>query len=839
MFSSGTAGQELNNVTHTASMEPMPTEFRRWARGILISVLILSPLVYLSPGMLLFNGMDTPRRLLMLLGGCLLTALILYSWAARGRLVLRWSMIDLPVLLFTLAAILTSLPMVSAYSRSSLFGPVWAMEGLQFIGLGILLYFGFKEFLVGREEIESAIFTMVMVGGVVALLGLADFYKIYLYPPKGFNFNFTGPQVLDADRRLVSTLGNPMFTGTYLAMLIPLGIGAVLAPVTLLRRLLMVACVGLMLVALVMTKARAAWIGLALTLPFLLTLILWRVYATTGTIPRRVIVTLAVALFVSISLIALLARLPGMQSRIRSVVNMEDTTILTRVVYMRGALNLFREHPIQGWGPGNLQFVFPQYRPSSLVMERGLTLNRGFSTALPHNLPLQIAAEMGLLGLLPFLLMVFVLYRVGFTLMGMNSWQTWPAISVLGMLTTYLLINLFAFDNATTLSLFWVGLGLLGTMAARERNLVPEKASLSPKLRMALNVSCLVLSCGAVLHFGLQLAATYYMQRGAVEATQAMNLYGRGQVAEALPLNHDAIKNLERGIALTPFYPYHGYEASTIAHYVQMQMFSNIVNYYLQTGQRAKGDPAHTKWVEQRQALFANGFATLGLMDRSPNVLRFMLMESTSGGQGILDPALQRKEFERAEALASRLLLIEPHSAEVHLIAADLKAAEGDYARAAELASVSAALDPSFSEAYARRAHFKNMRIMMHDPDSQRLVYGVVADYQSAVSLGSMLKPEDRREFVVNLFLLGREKEGIEQGRLLQRTPAFDGVLDAVRLIYKKFKRVEEGNRVIQQLKAGMTPPPATPRPVSPTPATTSASTSGPAMMNMPEFLRP
>jgi len=105
----------------------------------------------------------------------------------------------------------------SVYPNISLFGPLWHQDRILLLGTDILLYVGIKHILTDQAEIERVIWTIVMVGGLLAIIGLLDrFYNF------GWSSAFTPP-------RLMSLLMNPMFAGAYFAMLVPLGIGAAFA----------------------------------------------------------------------------------------------------------------------------------------------------------------------------------------------------------------------------------------------------------------------------------------------------------------------------------------------------------------------------------------------------------------------------------------------------------------------------------------------------------------------------------------------------------------------------------------------------------------------------------
>jgi len=77
-------------------------------------------------------------------------------------------------------------------------------------------------------------------------------------------------------------------------------------------------------------------------------------------------------------------------SRARSLFDPHDPTAVQRFYLWGSGVEIFRDHPIIGIGPGMVSRVLPRYaHPESLYPRAGHV----------HNTPLQIAVERGILGL--------------------------------------------------------------------------------------------------------------------------------------------------------------------------------------------------------------------------------------------------------------------------------------------------------------------------------------------------------------------------------------------------------------------------------------------------------
>lgn len=753
------------------TLSPLPPVLQRAGVTTIAVLLVLMPLAGLPQATLLQNSMDTLRRLVLLVAAGLLVALILKAWAMRRQFVLRWHPLDTPVWLFLAAAVLTGL--TSAYPRIALFAPLANAEiSVLMIGILVVLYFGMKEFLHTRVEWERAAVLMVLAGTLVAVIGFADHFLKLASDAASVPF-YAGITALSGIR-LVGTMGNSMFTGTYLAMLIPLGIGTAIATTCRKRRALLLAGSGIMLFALLFTLARAAWVGLALALLILAGLALWRLRGMLRAMPKLALVAAAVVL---LGLFAIGLSQPVLRQRLTSVVNMEDSTIKLRMVYMQGNVNAFIARPIQGWGTGVAKLVFPQFRPSSHLKELDLPLNRGYCAAQPHNLFLQTAAEMGLLGLIPFVLLIGVAIRSAWRLLQGDHWQTWFTLGLFGLLCTYLISNLFAFDNSATMANFWLGLGLLAAMVATERTLFVRAGAsarpLSARAASWLSIASLVVALGTLVNAGMQFAAAHLTMR-AIHVLQEVD--AMREATARYSATQRAIGYLQDAVTLAPPGDTTPYQALTTA-------YQSLIY--------VAPDRKHAE--EAVTAMFDAGEKGLERLDRDPILLRTLITEY-----------IQWDEETKAQALARQLVRFEPNSAEVHLLYSQVIERNGQVELALVQAQTALRLDPTFPAAYERVAHCMYALVEQADPRTQELLPRIAEHYARAVELGNPLPPDAQKKYALTLFFLGRAEEGIVQGRELQGTQQFVELAELVTMFYTSVKREKELGAVLHALQQGM-----------------------------------
>lgn len=129
------------------------------------------------------------------------------------------------------------------------------------------------------------------------------------------------------------------------------------------------------LVALGLTFTRSAWVGVAVGLTVLLMLR-----------DRRLVALLPAAFAVAVILAP-----ASITDRVYSIFDLKDPTNRDRVAMLKSGAAMVEDHPLTGVGPDQVKQVYTQYRVPEAVQDLNVHL---------HNVPMQIAAERGLLALL-------------------------------------------------------------------------------------------------------------------------------------------------------------------------------------------------------------------------------------------------------------------------------------------------------------------------------------------------------------------------------------------------------------------------------------------------------
>jgi len=230
------------------------------------------------------------------------------------------------------------------------------------------------------------------VGVVEAIYSLLQFFRLDLLHPHG---------IVTFGPRVVGTLGHANLLGGYLAMVFPCGV-AVWKYCRGTRWRALVACgLGVMIVALLLTQSRGAWLALLLTL-FLFynheIRTLWKKFFRNRLVSICSLIVIGTVVVISFMWL----------------LNLNIESVKGRVFVWRVTWNMFREYPMLGIGFGrypveylNFQAEFFDDRRHASFFDHAANMKQADSEYL------QLLAETGVIGLFFTVLLVgYVCYRI-------------------------------------------------------------------------------------------------------------------------------------------------------------------------------------------------------------------------------------------------------------------------------------------------------------------------------------------------------------------------------------------------------------------------------------------
>ena len=142
-------------------------------------------------------------------------------------------------------------------------------------------------------------------------------------------------------------------------------------------------------IAVIASMSRGGWVGLVVTIIFC-------VFKS-----KRVFTSLLMTAILAVAIVSFAP--PKYWAEIETITDTHEETAASRINYWKAAMRMFRDYPITGVGANNGGIRMPAYLTgNNIVTEWG----RAFHGTLPH-----VLAELGSLGLICYLLMLFSAFK--------------------------------------------------------------------------------------------------------------------------------------------------------------------------------------------------------------------------------------------------------------------------------------------------------------------------------------------------------------------------------------------------------------------------------------------
>ena len=291
----------------------------------------------------------------------------------RGKRILRFELIEV---------------MVLAFGILLLFGGIFSIGGSQSLYSAelyfafLLVYFLVVNMYIGKPSIYRALKVLIVTSTIVALLAIlrggGDIHEEWV----DFKL-FEGTNVI---QRVDAFLGNPNMLGIYLVLAFPFAIGEMVVSKRFISKLMYFISAAIIFVCTVMTWSRGAWLGMVASTAVFLLLYnfknIWLVILSGLTLPiwHRFLPSDILKRFTSIFL-------------------REDSSIQSRIKTWEAVELIIKDHWFAGVGVGDEIFLSLYGNPNVDIASL---------PAHTHSLYLQILVELGIVGLLVFLGIMFV-----------------------------------------------------------------------------------------------------------------------------------------------------------------------------------------------------------------------------------------------------------------------------------------------------------------------------------------------------------------------------------------------------------------------------------------------
>ena len=379
--------------------------------------------------------------LLILLLMIFMLGILIFNLLVKDQYSISPKIADIPVLIF---AVVITIATVTSIDRSGSFRDLAIhLSSLGFVAVIVLS-------IKSRKNLNILLTFFVLAQTLVALYGISQYFTGVELDPAWVD-EANNPEIFT---RIFSVFGNPNILAEYLILGIPVSMSLFFTSKKLLKKLLFLGTTLILLLTLVLTLSRGSWLGFAFGVAVFVLLI-----------NKKLLL-----LSIPIGIIGVFVLPDSIIHRISSIGNLADSSNAYRIVIWAMTLKIIRENWLVGLGFG--------YAPFKQVFESNIRTMPIFHA---HNTYLEITAELGIVGILLFVALLFVMYKYSILnlIKSNNKFIKYTTAAILASISGLLVQGLVEHVLYLTriIATFWILIGVLLVLMRLEkgnRNLVEK-----------------------------------------------------------------------------------------------------------------------------------------------------------------------------------------------------------------------------------------------------------------------------------------------------------------------------------------------------------------------------
>ena len=449
--------------------------------GLVFGLLFfLIPLVFYPKSSEVFEF----NKIILLYSGTIgITSIWAIKMIVQKKIIFRRTILDIPLVIFLMSQAISTL--VSIDPHTSIFGYYSRFNGgLLSTAAYCLLYWAFVSNISLREA-RKVICLALFSGLIVSIYGILEHTgrsPSCLLINRQFN---AACWVQDVQERVFATLGQPNWLAAYLVALSPLAWAQTLKT----KRWLFYSLAFLFFATLLFTKSRSGLLGFVAADLVFWALIFWKhkkKYLKNFIILNSLFLILIVIFGIPWTTIqSNKAQEPALESG-----GTESGQI--RKIVWRGAIDIWKAHPLFGTGVETFAYSYYQFRPQehNLVPEWDFLYNKA------HNEYLNFAANTGSAGLLTYTVLILFSLRQIFKFKFQN-------IALLAGYASILITNFFGFSVVPISLLFFLYPALAVAQDQKSKPKSPNLRNLSAsqKAQIAIVLGILLYTLNLTLNY--------------------------------------------------------------------------------------------------------------------------------------------------------------------------------------------------------------------------------------------------------------------------------------------------------------------------------------------------
>ncbi len=257
---------------------------------------------------------------------------------------LRWvsTPLDLPLIALLVLAVVSSFSSIERYA---------SLLALIKLANYIIVYFIIVNTIRERHQVRRVAYTIIGVGCFLALFGMIKYLGEVCPPWWDYDVKYKG---------MVATFGCKNHLAGYMEMAIPISIGLMIAVRKGWAKALCGSALFLLCVALTLSLSRGGWMSGLFALGFMLVLYLVK------TKKKYISLTVTAVAVTTVVVLTVLASTPVIE-KLETLTHGRDVpNWQSRTAVWAGTLDLIRDYPLLGTGPGTFPVAFTPYRPAGV-----------------------------------------------------------------------------------------------------------------------------------------------------------------------------------------------------------------------------------------------------------------------------------------------------------------------------------------------------------------------------------------------------------------------------------------------------------------------------------------
>jgi len=437
-----------------------------WSKAIeaiIIVIIVLIPTIFYPRVIGIFNPVKTLVFALLVIIGLVFWG---FNVLKKEEFKIISNPLNLPILSFIIICVLSLL-----WSDS----PFVSLKELPLFLSGPLLYFIIVNNIFDERQINRIIGAMLIIGSLFGIYGILQY--------NGIDFPFW---IGNYGRgKVFGLFGNAGYFAEYLILPLPIAISLFLVSKNKIVKISLFIGILAMGSTIALTFTRTSYLALGISFIFMFFLFLTSRGKSFFEENKKIFIVILIAVVLIVSLFVIPTPLSEKGTVISKIIERasvaqlgSDFAIVRRIATWKYTTLMIKDRPWFGSGIGTFKYNTLKYQAKFLDRGENRSLYPYGIAEKAHNEYLQIWAELGIIGLLIFIWIIFSYFNYGLKILKRvkDKYKQGIMIGLMGSVMAFLIDSLFWFPlhHSFTTFLFWLSLGFLIVMGLKEKTEAKE-----------------------------------------------------------------------------------------------------------------------------------------------------------------------------------------------------------------------------------------------------------------------------------------------------------------------------------------------------------------------------